>query len=278
MKKFAALLIIALVAIIVLVLLTNPEVLGKAWLYVLGFIGYVVVLVQNGFKKIAGAFTNPPTNKPDVSPQIPIEKNKDDLIIEQKNKEITLLQQKIKDLEIKLQNSKTEEGTQLGKCTLTVLRYIDDGETTLGLIFIRNKFFAYTLEDTHRDEKIRGKTRIPAGIYNIGYSPVDPAQSRITRDYLRDFQPWFTKHLHLKNVPEFEGIYIHVGNFHENTDGCLLIADGVMAGTSRKSLQNSRDAYRRFYKIIAALLDSNEQVNIQILNEDWFDRSKLTSL
>ncbi|WP_373521924.1 DUF5675 family protein [Aquiflexum sp.] len=278
MKKFAALLIIALVAIIVLVLFTNPNLFGKAWLYVIGFIGYVVVLVENGFKKIAGAFSGSKESKTDGFPLPHVDKNNDSQVIEQKTKEISALNQKIKDLEIKLQQSKIEEGTLLGKCTLTVLRYIDDGETTLGLIFLRNKFFAYTLEDTHQDEKVRGKTRISAGIYNIGYSPVDPAHSRITRDYLRDFQPWFTRHLHLRNVPEFEGIYIHVGNYHENTEGCILIADGVTAGTSRKSLRNSRDAYQRFYKIIAALLDSNEHVNIQILNEDWFDRSKLTSL
>lgn len=278
MKKFAALLIIALVAIIILVLLTNPEFFGKAWLFVLGFIGYVVVLIEKGFQKIAGVFTGQSDNKSEVPSQLPDNKNNDAQVIEQKTKEINFLQQKIKDLEIKLKESKTEEGTKLGKCVLTVLRYIDDGETTLGLIFIRNKFFAYTLEDTHQDEKIRGKTRIPSGIYSIGYSPVDPAQSRLTRDYLKNYSPWFTKHLHLKNVPGFEGIYIHVGNNHEHTDGCLLIADGVSAGTQQKMLQNSRNAYQRFYKIIAALLDSNEQVNIQILNEDWFDRSKLTSL
>lgn len=278
MKKFAALLIIALVAILVLVVLTNPEVLGKAWLYVLGFIGYVVVLVENGFKKIATAFSGSKETKSENLPSPPIEESKDSQEIEQKSKEIASLQQKIKELEIKLKNSETESGSHLGKCTLTVLRYIDDGETTLGLIFLRNKFFAYTLEDTHRDEKIKEKTRIPAGIYNIGYSPVDPAQSRITRDYLRLYSPWFTKHLHLQNVPGFEGIYIHVGNSHDHTAGCLLIADGVLAGTEQKTLQNSRNAYQRFYKIIAALLNSNEQVNIQILNEDWFDRSKLTSL
>jgi hypothetical protein len=278
MRKFAALLIIASVAILVLVLLTNPEVLGKAWLYVLGFIGYVVVLVENGFKKIASAFLGKKETMPDNSPLPPVQKNSDQLILEQKSEEIVGLQQRIQELEIQLQNSKTDDGSRLGKCTLTVLRYIDDGETTLGLIFLRNKFFAYTLEDTHKDEKVRGKTRIPPGIYSIGYSPVDPANSRITRDYLRDFQPWFTRHIHLQNVPGFEGIYIHVGNNHQHTDGCLLIADGVTAGISQKSLRDSRNAYQRFYKIIAALLDSNEPVNIQILNEDWFDRSKLTSL
>lgn len=278
MKKFAALLIIALVAIVVLVIFSNPDALGKAWLYVLGFIGYVVVLVENGFKKIAEAFTGSKDAKPDAVLPPQSEKRQDPNMVDDRSGEISILQQKIKELELQLQKSKNEEGTYLGRCTLTVLRYIDDGETTLGLIFLRNKFFAYTLEDTHRDEKIRGKTRIPAGIYSIGYSPVDPAQSRITQDYLRNYKPWFTRHLHLKNVPGFEGIYIHVGNNHENTEGCLLIADGVTAGISQKSLRDSRNAYQRFYKIIAALLDSNEPVNIQILNEDWFDRSKLTSL
>ncbi|WP_373493131.1 DUF5675 family protein [Aquiflexum sp.] len=278
MKKFAALLIIALVAIIVLVLLTNPDLFGKIWLYIIGFIGYILVLVENGFKKIAGAFTGSKESNTDVSPPQPVDKINESEIIAQKTTEISSLQQQIKNLEIKLKESKTEEGTQLGKCTLTVLRYIDDGETTLGLIFFRNKFFAYTLEDTHQDEKIRGQTRIPAGIYSIGYSPVDPAHSRITRDYLEKYRPWFTRHLHLKNVPGFEGIYIHVGNHHEHTDGCLLIADGVTAGPSRKSIRDSIAAYTRFYKIVTALLDSNDEVNIQILNEDWFDRSKLTSL
>jgi hypothetical protein len=240
MKKFAALLIIAVVAILVLVIFTNPEVLGKAWLYVLGFIGYVVVLVENGFKKIAVAFTGPKEIKPDKPQDPPLEKTNDSKEIEQKNQEIALLQQKIKDLEIKLQESQKDDGTHLGKCTLTVLRYIDDGETTLGLIFLRNKFFAYTLEDTHRDEKLKGKTRISSGIYTIGYSPVDPAYSRITRDYLRIYSPWFTKHLHIQNVPNFEGIYIHVGNNHENTDGCILIADGVSAASQQKMLQHSR--------------------------------------
>lgn len=278
MKKFAALLIIALIAILLLVIFTNPDALGKAWLYVLGFIGYVVVLVENGFKKIAGAFTSSKETMPDAYIPPQSEKKHDPIVVDDRSGEISVLQQKIKELELQLHKSKADEGSYLGRCTLTVLRYIDDGETTLGLIFLRNKFFAYTLEDTHRDEKVRGKTRIPAGIYSVGYSPVDSSHSRITQDYLRNFKPWFTRHLHLKNVPGFEGIYIHVGNNHENTDGCLLIADGVTAGINQKSLRDSRNAYQRFYKIIAALLDSNESVNIQILNEDWFDRSKLTSL
>ena len=60
MKKFAALLIIALVAIVLLVIFTNGC-LGQSMAVCAGFIGYVVVLVENGFKKIAGLFPVPRT-------------------------------------------------------------------------------------------------------------------------------------------------------------------------------------------------------------------------
>jgi hypothetical protein len=191
-----------------------------------------------------------------------------------KNRDIIHLEQKIKDLEARLNNAKSDTGTALGSCTLTILRYLDDGETTLGLIFLRNNFFAYTLEDSHNEVKVAKKTRIPAGVYPIDFYK---AETELTKKYRRNYGQWFDFHLEIKHIPNFQNVYIHVGNTHENTDGCILIADGVSAGTS-KSLQYSRNAYERFYKTVSALLKSNEPVNIQILNEDWFEKSKLSSL
>jgi len=274
MKNLAALLVIACIAILVLIFVTNPELLSKVWLYIIGFIGYVVVLVEKGYKKLTGAFnfskdkpkeTVPPQPSPEKSP-VPV--------APQINPRISELEQKIKELEIRLQESKTDGGIAIGRCTLTILRYVDDGETTLGLIFLRNKFFAYTLEDAHQDIKIQQKTRIPAGIYNIDFMKTE---TELTKKYRKIYSDWFDFHLEVRHIPNFENVYIHVGNTHENSDGCILIADGVSAGTS-KSLQNSRDAYQRFYKTTSALLKSNEPVNIQILNEDWFEKSKLSSL
>lgn len=273
MRKPLALLVIVFLAIVILIFLTNPQVLEKVWLYILGFIGYVIVLAEKGFKTVANAFSsekkeNTTVNiRPDIQSQLP-----DQVSPKSQKAEVALVEQKIKELEKKLQGSKHTEN-DLGRCTLTVLRYVDDGETTLGLMFLRNRFFAYTLEDGHRDEKIAGQTRIPSGVYDIGFSQVSPADSGITRTYQSKY-PWFTRHIHIKGVPEFEGIYIHVGNTHQDTAGCILIADGINAGTV-KALQFSLLAFERFYKIISGLLMSNETVTIQILNEDWFEHSKL---
>lgn len=274
MKNFAALLIIALIAILVLVFATNPDLLSKVWLYIIGFLGYVLALAEDGLKKISNVFkkdSSPaPTPTLTAAPQLH-NTNPPTEVFEKK-----ALEQRIQELEEKLKISKNEIGTPLGKATITVLRYIDDGETTLGLLFLRNKFFAYTLEDTHREVKVAGQTRIPQGEYKIGFSEVNPEQSRITREYQAKY-PWFTKHIQLKDVPGFGGIYIHKGANHLHTEGCLLIADGV-GGEIKKTILRSEQAFIRFYKLIAALLEVGEEVNIQILNENWFDRSKLMDI
>jgi hypothetical protein len=274
MKNFAALLVIALLAVVVLIFVTNPDLLGKIWLYIIGFIGYILALADKGIKSIGKAFQGEPSKPaepiPASAPRQGISVQGPTTVSET---EKSALQQKIHELEKQLQQAGDKLGEPLGKATLTLLRYMDDGETTLGLFFLRNKFFAYALEDTHRDEKIKGKTRIPEGLYEVGFSPVNSADSRITRDYQGKYA-WFTKHIHLKNVPGFEGIYIHIGNTHEHTDGCILIADGINVDV-KKALRYSEKAYGRFYRIVTALVESNEQVTIQVLNENWFDRSKL---
>ncbi|MCL6258120.1 DUF5675 family protein [Aquiflexum sp. TKW24L] len=274
MKNLAALLVIACIAVLVLIFVTNPDLLNKIWLYIIGFIGYVVVLVEKGYKKIASALT---PNK--EVPKIPLallqtSPPTSTSIFPEKLAEELKPEQKIKDLEIKLQEAKSVGDTVLGKSTLTVLRYLDDGETTLGLIFLRNKFFAYTLEDTHNYVKIEKLTRIPSGIYTINFNK---NEIDLTEKYKNLYGSWFDFHLEIQHIPNFQNVFIHVGNTHQNTDGCILIADGVSAGTT-KSLQYSRDAFERFYKTVSALLKSNEPVTIQILNEDWFEKSKLSSL
>lgn len=274
MKNFAALLIIAIVAVIVLVFVTNPELLSKAWLYVIGFLGYILAMAESGIKKIGEAFSKNKDSEKSSSAPAPVtgpQSTESTAVLEMP--EIRQLQRRIQELESLLKEGSKDTGTPLGKSTLTVLRYIDDGETTLGLLFLRNRFFAYTLEDTHRDIKVARATRIPQGEYKVGFSPVDPAKSKITREYQAKY-PWFSKHIHIKDVPGFEGIYIHKGNNHTDTEGCLLIADGVGAEI-QKTILKSEQAYIRFYNLIAALLEAGEEVSISIMNENWFDRSKL---
>jgi len=263
MKRFIGLFLIALVAILVLAFITNPALLNKVWLYIVGFIGYVVVLIEKGVKSIKSAFKKEnEIEKPQIATSL------------DESKKVSLenelaLEKKIVELEKKLAQT-DKGGTPLALGTITVLRYTDDGETTLGLLFLKGKFFAYTLEDTFQEVKVPGKTRIPAGFYPLKFNK---NLTPMTKRY-RESRPWFDFHLEIKDVPNFSGVYIHVGNTHEDTEGCLLMADGVNAGIS-KSILLSKLAFERFYKKVSDLLKANEPVNIQILNEDWFEKSKI---
>jgi hypothetical protein len=56
MKKTYALFAIAVLTLVVLLFITNPELLDKIWLWIIGFIGYLLILVEKGYKAVTNAF------------------------------------------------------------------------------------------------------------------------------------------------------------------------------------------------------------------------------
>lgn len=137
--------------------------------------------------------------------------------------------------------------------TFILQRYSDNRDSTLGImlkVFDLGKgkatvFQGYTLEDESRVDKVKGETRIPAGVYEIDIQQTD---TPLTLKYRAKY-PWFKKHLEIKNVPGFVGVYIHIGNFDADTAGCVLLgdnADNNVIGPG--SISNSTAAFRRFYE------------------------------
>lgn len=257
MNKLPGLLVLAGVILVVLFFYSNPEVLDKIWLWLVGFIGYLIMLFGKGYDKLKGLFKeNEPTPiKPTVKESV---------------------NHRIKDLNV-TDNSELERIKSLVEneavetvpdALVTILRYVDDGNTTLGLLFIEKKFFAYTLEDTHRDEKIPGGTRIPEGHYKLS---INESLSPLTQRYRNRFN-WFSYHIEIKEIPNYDKVYVHIGNTHKDTEGCILIADGVNAANPEKMILQSQKAYERFYKIVFPKINQNEPLTINILNENWFKR------
>lgn len=83
---------------------------------------------------------------------------------------------------------------------------------TIGRLFIDGKYFCDTLEpkvrDLSKEPKVKGKTAIPAGRYQI----------------VLTYSPRFRRILpQLLDVPQFTGIRIHRGNTHKDTEGCILV-------------------------------------------------------
>ena len=264
MKRALLLIVVALLAIAVLLFIFNPQVLEDIWLWIVGLVGYIIGFIKQGGEWIGKQFSGKPEKAParDSSPPAP-------QAVAANSAEISSLQQKISDLERQLDQEKNS--SPLNDATITVLRYIDDGQTTLGLIFVKNRFFAYTLEDTKREVKVAGETRIPAGKYNLAFMP---HVTKLTQRY-RDRFDWFDKHLHIQDVPNFTGVYIHLGNSKKDTEGCLLVADGVNAANAEKVITHSTVAFKRFYQTVSALINTGDAVTIRIWDEEWFMRSKI---
>ncbi len=113
---------------------------------------------------------------------------------------------------------------------------------TIGKLYIDDKYFCDTLEDKVRDLnkngvfdagefKVYGETAIPYGTYEVKWT----------------YSPRFKKYTpQLMNVPSFEGIRIHNGNYASQTEGCVLVGENKVKG----AVLNSRATVAKLYPLI----------------------------
>ena len=133
----------------------------------------------------------------------------------------------------------------------------DPGEAdyTPGLLFVDGQRLCYTLEDQFQAVKVRGETRITAGIFEVKLRN----SGGMAPKYARRF-PWHRGMLWLQEVPNFEYVYIHIGNKDDDTLGCILVGMARDGATLGRSLE----AYAALYHLIIAAMDRDEKVWIEI--------------
>lgn len=125
---------------------------------------------------------------------------------------------------------------------------------TIGKLYINDKYFCDTLEDTDRgltqymteqqigSKKVYGETAIPTGTY------------RIIISYSNKFKKQMPL---LLNVPGFAGIRIHSGNTEKDSLGCILVGKNKSVG----KVLESRDTYSKLFSI---LQEANKKETIKI--------------
>jgi hypothetical protein len=128
------------------------------------------------------------------------------------------------------------------KMKLKLLRDKSSDDTTIGKLYIDGEFFCYSLEDKVREKKVYGVSAIPIGTYKIVIT----------------WSPRFKRQLPLLvDVPGFDGIRIHPGNTHKDTEGCILVGEYVEG----EFLYKSKIAFDRLYTI---LIKSKDSITIEI--------------
>jgi len=115
------------------------------------------------------------------------------------------------------------------------------GDMQVGLISV------VTLEDSKRQHKVWGETCIPAGTYKLELR----AEGGMTQRYAKRYPDMHKGMIWLRHVPEFEWVYIHVGNYPSDTLGCILVGTTVSADM----IGASRNAYEAIYPTIADAIE-----------------------
>lgn len=148
---------------------------------------------------------------------------------------------------------------------LLLKRIAKNSTYTIGKLYIDNKYFCDTLEDTDRGltnldslqdilkKKVYGKTAIPTGTYKVDMNTISPRFKN--RSWAK---PYDGKLPRLIDTIGFEGVLIHVGNRSEDTSGCVLVGKNTVKGGLTESTST-------FHLLMSELLKDKDNITITIV-------------
>lgn len=138
---------------------------------------------------------------------------------------------------------------------------------TIGWLYIDGQKVCDTIEDAVRDlnkngqfdngeKKVYAETAIPYETYDITLKIQSPKyKDRAQYKFCDGYLP------RLLNVPEFDGILIHIGNTAEDSAGCILVGENKEVG----KVLNSTATFRRVYDMLKTASDRGEPIQIEIV-------------
>lgn len=141
------------------------------------------------------------------------------------------------------------------------VRIITGSDYTKSALYINNVFQCFLLEDGYNVIKKYGETRIPPGTRKITLRTEGGMHQKYLNKYGSEFHKGM---LWIRDVDNFEYIYIHVGNSPKDTLGCLLT--GSVIDMEDAWLEQSRRAYKKIYPLISNAILNGEEVNITTVN------------
>ena len=149
--------------------------------------------------------------------------------------------------------------------TYTLARYGFGADSTLGKLWrptdTGREREGFTVEDEIREIKVPGETAIPRGTYELKLR----TEGGMHEKYLRRHLELHKGMLWLQNVPDFEWVYLHIGNTADDSLGCPLV--GRVPNTSSSGefrVYESTAAYRELYPKLAAPIAAGERVVLEV--------------
>lgn len=267
MKRLSALLVVAALTVVILIFFTNPGWLDKIWLWIIGFIGYILVLAENAFKTLAGALKKETAGNSTVSRESISSFFTPSPAKQDKTKG---LEEKISSIERELQNSEIYPH-RTPYTFLSLFRFFHDENSTFGLLFLGNEFFAFTSESPYRKDKGLDPPSIPMGTYIMGLHNHASMHTQMSREKY----PWFDGSLEIQR-PGLDRTFLGFDLSPKGTPGSIWLLDGFNRYDTA-NIAPSIKTFEKFYKIIHPMVQSGMKVHLKILDECWF-RNRLAAV
>lgn len=142
---------------------------------------------------------------------------------------------------------------------LTLKRIALKEEYTIGKLYVNGVYECDTLEDKVRDltkeKKVYGKTAIPSGRYEVTLGIQSPRfRTKTAYQFCAGYLP------RLLNVPNFDGVLIHIGNKPQDSEGCVLVGQNKIKG----QVINSTTTFRKLYAKLEIAWVAGEKISITI--------------
>jgi hypothetical protein len=145
---------------------------------------------------------------------------------------------------------------------ITLTRLITTSECTFGLLRCGD-IVCCTLEDPPQiGGKVYGRTRIPHGTYELDLRKVSPMAER----YRDRFGEKHAGMIWLRGVPHFEWVYIHIGNYPKDTDGCILVGNSMTI--NQNMVGDSTTAYTNLWQRVIPHLVAGGKAEMVIRERD----------
>ena len=136
---------------------------------------------------------------------------------------------------------------------------------TLSTIHLPGGEKFYSLENGVRVPKVPKETRIPAGMYEVLFRHEGGFFERYSKVFNGNHPM-----LWLQDVPDFEWVYYHIGNYNRDTDGCILTGNGYQINDTQVKttvmVTGSKEGYTQFYGLVSEQLKKGVQVYTNIID------------
>jgi hypothetical protein len=125
-----------------------------------------------------------------------------------------------------------------------------------------------TLELAHHDPKIAGRTRIPAGIYRLGFRAASHFDA-VYRERVEHAGQIHRGMIEIQGVPDFSAVLFHCGNTTADSQACVLCGERVVKALGGYIVPGgeSEPAFLRLYAALSAAV-VNGGARLEIIDQD----------